>query len=375
MKILHTVQRYFPESGGSEEVVRQISEHLVRWGHEVTVATRVCPERTSRTINGVRIAEFDLGGNSADGIRGDSRPLVDFVRTSDFDVIMNYAAQIWSTDLFFPLLPELRAKMVLVPCGYSALRNPRFAGYFRSMPDILRRYDAVVYLSPNYIDAKFGKDHGLTNGVVIPNGADPREFDPALTGRFRARYGVGSRPVMLNVSNHSTLKNHRFFWTCARSLADLNVLPVLIGSAYFPSPKKWLKECYAECRWHGAAHHGLVLEDLPRSGVAEAYVDADVFVFGSRVECSPLVMFEAFASRTLFVATESGNITDHADIACVVQDEREAVDLIRRYLRSPEMFRERIERGYDAVQRELNWEQIARNYLSLYSTLSGRPMP
>ena len=39
MKILHTVELYHPSQGGMQEVVKQISERLVKLGHEVTVAT------------------------------------------------------------------------------------------------------------------------------------------------------------------------------------------------------------------------------------------------------------------------------------------------------------------------------------------------
>ncbi|MFH1005826.1 MAG: hypothetical protein V1781_10125 [Bacteroidota bacterium] len=39
MKILHTVESYYPSVGGMQEVVKQISEQLVKMGHSVTVAT------------------------------------------------------------------------------------------------------------------------------------------------------------------------------------------------------------------------------------------------------------------------------------------------------------------------------------------------
>ncbi len=369
MRILHTVQRYFPQTGGSEEVVRQLSEHLVRCGHEVTVATGACPQRRAHTIAGVRIAEFELRGNAVDGIRGDADRFQRFVRAGDFDIVMNYAAQIWSTDLCFPLIGALRAKTVLVPCGYSALDNPRFGTYFERLPDILRRYDAVVHLSPNYRDAHFAAAHGLTNGRVIPNGADPAEFAPSLRGRFRRAHGIGERPLLLHVSNHSLLKNHAFFWAAAARLGGLGVQPVLVASAYSGFPKKWLSECYPACRLHGLAGHGLVLEDLPRPQVAEAFVDADAFVFGSRLECSPLVLFEAFASRTLFVSTACGNVADHADVAVIVRDAREAAAVVRDFLRDRGAYAERLERGYERVRRGLNWHHIARQYLDLYTEL------
>src|SRR5690242_3204089 len=213
MKILHTVQRYFPDVGGSEEVVRQVSEQLVRFGHEVIVATGATPARTSRMLNGVRIEEFQCTGNAVEGIRGEGERFRAFAGSCGADIMMNYAAQIWSTDLLFDMLPALRMKKVLVPCGYSRLHDARFAQYFSAMPAVLRSYDGVIYLSDNYIDAAFGREHGLANGVTIPNAASAAEFPfagPARRGAFRERRGLGNRCMVLNVSNHSTLKNHRF---------------------------------------------------------------------------------------------------------------------------------------------------------------------
>src|SRR5262249_25311677 len=45
LRIVHTVQMYHPHVGGSEEVVKQLSERLAARGHSVTVATGSLPER------------------------------------------------------------------------------------------------------------------------------------------------------------------------------------------------------------------------------------------------------------------------------------------------------------------------------------------
>jgi glycosyltransferase involved in cell wall biosynthesis len=369
MKIVHTVQRYAPDTGGSEEVVKQLSEYLASFGHEVTVATSATPRREFREMNGVTIVQFNCSGNSVEGIRGDAEGFRTFLRRSDADVMMNYAAQIWNTDLVFDLLPSLRLKKVIVPCGYSRLRDPLFAQYFARMPDVLRQYDRVVYLSENYVDADFGRQHNLRNGTMIPNAADGREFDVTRRGLFRSRYNLGARTVILNVSNHSSLKGHDFFWNAVKRLVDLDVVSVLIGNPYVPFPKKWLTECYARCKVNALRRNALLLEDLPRHDVVNAYVDADVFLFGSKVECSPLVMFEAFASKTLFVTTDCGNVRDYDTIVCIVKNEEEAVRVVRDYVAHPEKYGERIERGYQLFLKSLNWEAIARRYESLYIEL------
>jgi glycosyltransferase involved in cell wall biosynthesis len=369
VRILHTVQRYAPETGGSEEVVKQLSERLAARGHDVTVATSVSPRRRSGGLNGVSIAGFACRGNSVEGLSGDTRAYREFVRRGTWDVMMNYAAQIWSTDLVLDLLPALPARKVLVPCGYSRLHDPRYRDYFAELPGILRQYDRVVYLSDSYIDGRFGAGHGLTNGVVIPNGADPEEFASARPGAFRQRHGIGDRVLILNVSNHSRLKGHAFFWECLRSLRGRPVAAALIGNPYAGWPKKWASECYRDCRVQGWRLGVPVLEGRPRREVIEAFADADVFLFGSQVECSPLVMFEAFASRTLFVTTECGNVRDHDAVARVVGSVKEAVGVIGAYCDAREGFADRLARGEAAVRDRLNWDAITDAYEALYRSL------
>src|SRR5581483_11017062 len=99
MNILHTVEFYWPSTGGSQEVVRQLSERMAAMGHSVTVATTRLPARASTTINGVRIEEFDIEGNAVRGLRGEVDRYKRFLLESKFDVVMNYAAQEWAADL------------------------------------------------------------------------------------------------------------------------------------------------------------------------------------------------------------------------------------------------------------------------------------
>src|SRR6266567_1231523 len=99
MKILHTVEFYSPSVGGMQEVVKQLSERLVELGHDVTVATTKLSERKEKIINGVKISEFDVSGNLVRGLKGDIEKYENFLIESDFDVVVNFAAQQWATDI------------------------------------------------------------------------------------------------------------------------------------------------------------------------------------------------------------------------------------------------------------------------------------
>jgi len=56
-----------------------------------------------------------------------------------------------------------------------------------------------------------------------------------------------------------------------------------------------------------SAHKRALLLDLPRSDLIQAYLTADLFVFASHVEYSPLVLFEAAAAGTPFITSNAGN--------------------------------------------------------------------
>ena len=51
----------------------------------------------------------------------------------------------------------------------------------------------------------------------------------------------------------------------------------------------------------------ILVTDLPRDELIQAYFAADLFVFASHVEYSPLVLFEAAAAGTPFLSTDVGN--------------------------------------------------------------------
>jgi glycosyltransferase involved in cell wall biosynthesis len=56
-----------------------------------------------------------------------------------------------------------------------------------------------------------------------------------------------------------------------------------------------------------SAHKRALLLDLSRADLIQAYLAADLFVFASHVEYSPLVLFEAAAAGTPFITSNAGN--------------------------------------------------------------------
>ena len=316
MKILHTVEFYHPSIGGMQEVVKQLSERLVRLGHEVTVATTRLPERAERVINGVRIEEFAINGNLAWGMTGELDRYREFVVNGGFEVVTNFAAQQWATDALITMLDGIIAKKVFVPTGFSGLYDQRFKDYFVSMKSWMKQYDMNVFLSDDYRDINFARQFAVEKMMVIPNGASEDEFLPEPEIDIRAQLGIPrDQLLILHVGSHTGIKGHteaiRIFARAQIRNATLLMVANDFGGGCARACKirKALFNVWPKRKSDGKR---LLITSLPRQETVAAYQAADLFLFPSNIECSPLVLFECMASRTPFLTTKVGNAAEIA---------------------------------------------------------------
>jgi len=420
MKILHTVEFYAPSVGGAQEVVRQISERLAQRGHSVTVASTAHPERSTHLINGVEIAEFEISGNAARGFHGETERYQKFLIEGEFDIMMNYAAQQWTMDLVFPVLDRIPYRKVMIPCGFSGLYDPAYDSYFKKMPEVMRRYDHIVFHADNYRDTHFARHHDISDFTIIPNGASEIEFGK-VDRTFRDRFGVDHDvPLLLTIGSHTAAKGHRLCIEAFSRMYVKRAVLVIIGNIpdgrthrnAFVKPilnktpnmrvgalvkmlvrailggtaTGCLPDDRMRSRWinlRGLGKKRLLLLDLPRANVVAALQAADLFIFGSNVEYSPLVLYEAVASRTPFVSLACGNAAEIASwtgggvIAPTIQKEHGYVDgdpkifadLIMELLRDAARRDALAEAGYNAWNDRFTWDKITDKYEKLYLNL------
>jgi L-malate glycosyltransferase len=375
MRILHTVSNYWPEhGGGSSEVVRQISERLVRRGHDLTVATKYSAKRKTDELNGVKIRHFNIDGNfrqSILGIHGNIKEYNDYLRRGGFDVIMNYAAQTWHADLMFGQLDDIKAKKVICACGYSGLigwRRFLYFRYFKRLPYYLKKYDMVVYHSCNYRDKVFGDRCGVTNYRVIPNGVDSKSFEEE-SDHFRTKYGIKTTYLLLTVGDHFKNKGHARVLAAVERLGRADVTLVIIGGKI----ASWPRSCWHECSRAKKRADGriLLLSDAPREDVRAAFKTANIFLSGSYIEAFPLVILEAMACGVPFITFPAGNVAElqGGRIVSSIDEMKKEVDLLLNY----ESQRLDLGRLAKREQRErFEWDMVVRQYEQLYFELCAK---
>lgn len=479
MRLLFCCEYYHPSRGGVQEVMRQIAERMVQAGHDVTVATTPVPERESLVIGGVRIEEFDIRGNPVLGLEGgkEIERYQEFLVTFPGDALMIKAAQQWTFDASWPVLDRIKARKVFIPCGFSGLYLPEYASYFQELPEVLRKWDHLIFYAERYRDIDFAREHGLSDFTVLPNGASDIEFAVPPDLEFRARMGVAEdafliltvgtpiyakghgelaeafallkggedRPLALILNGqwprpapapcaafaseplpppvsligrlHGFGRRAAEFWARegTRAFAQRALMAVryrILGALRYllalplrqiapganelasrtglPASERFASALAAAKRsefarrpiehWidEAARQPGkqVLKTHMSREDTVQAFMAADLFVFASHVEYSPLVLYEAAASGTPFLSVPVGNSdeivrwTGGGQLCPAERDGRGYTRVdpavlaaeIERMMADPELLRRLGAAGREAWRTTYNWSAIARRY-------------
>ncbi|MBT8593994.1 glycosyltransferase family 4 protein [Polynucleobacter paneuropaeus] len=455
MKLLLCCEFYYPSVGGVQEVMRQLAERLVQRGHDVTVATTKLPNRDFTELNGVHIQEFSVRGNLVRSIEGEEKSYQDFVKNFPCDAILIKAAQQWTFDSLWPILDEIKARKIFIPCGFSGLYEPSYKGYFEDLPKILHQFDDLIFYADDYRDTNFARKIGYKNLNIIPNGASEVEFGPQPKTDFRTRHGIPKDSfVILTVGTLTGTKGHRELAEAITKLdiKSKHVTLILNGNApitvkldlsersdesledrpkegladiinkkkeslrlwlkdihfsYIDLPRRALRVLFVE-GWSATlsrvslafqrivlsrdvgplslkslmdqinknSRKKVLLLDLPRTELIEAYQEADLFVFASIIEYSPLVLFEAAASGTPFLSVPVGNSEEIAlwtqgGVICPAKkdkqgytrvDTQELADHIKQLINSPELLAEMGKKARARWEKYFSWDKITDQY-------------
>ncbi|MEO6729268.1 MAG: glycosyltransferase [Candidatus Dojkabacteria bacterium] len=388
MKILHLVENYSPSKGGMQEVVKQLSERLVLLGHDITVATKENEDRKEEVINGVKIKGFNVSGNFSAGLKGDVKEYEKFLIDSDFDIVSCFAAQQSLTDIALPLLDKIKGKKVFIPTGFSGLYSTFHDEYFKKMEKWMKDFDANVFLAEDYRDVKFARDNGVTKRILIPNGADEREFLAESNLDVRKELGIPeSHFLILHIGSHTNQKGHKEAIEIFNNADVRNATFVINGNVY-PEGENCNEYCKTEVDKFNSnpirTSDGkkILLTDLDRIKLVPLFKSANLFLFPSNIEASPVVLFEAMAAHTPFLTSNAGNsaeITKWSNGGIVLPtlrkfpngnvevDVKESTNILEDLFKDKEKLKKLSEDGYRVWEEKYTWEKISKEYEKLYN--------
>lgn len=383
MKVLHLVEQYYPSLGGMQEVVKRLSEEMVKNGIDVTVATSSHNDRNFKALNGVKIEDFSVTGNLVYSCTGEVQKYLDFLEHSDFDVIAFFAAQQWTVDLGLLQLDRIRAKKVFVPTGFSGLFDKNYALYFERMKSWIHKFDSCVFLSDNYQDFNFYKSNNGNKDILIPNGACFKEFTgPVADGH--SLLGVGSDyRIILHVGSHTSAKGHKEALTLFSRIPDEKYVLVIAGNVFN-------EKCYSDCLAFAekinsqSQHKKVIVQQFKRDEILALYRAAALFLFPSNIECSPIVLYECMASKTPVLCSDAGNSREILKKGCdfgevlpgikdingyIIIDIEGSERVFKSFLDQLDIYTARAEKAHEVWLQRYTWEKITAEYIKLYKTV------
>ncbi len=390
MKIIHCVESYYPSIGGMQEVVKQLSERLVKLGHSVIVLTRFHTARDFETYNGVEVIQFKIIGNEITPTKEEDFRYQNYLLNLKCDVITFFAAQQWATNFALPILKNIKAKKISVPTGYSGLNWPEFEQYYREMKTNILNYDMNVYLSNDYRDINFARANKVQNITLIPNGAAQDEFEAESEISIRSELKLNSNAfIILHVGSYTGRKGHKevldiFLHSKVKNAVLLCVSNIKLDFARIFIKNPRLAILYLTNTFIGDKK--IIFKNTNREFTVAAYKQSNLFLFPSNIECSPIVLFECAAAKLPFLATDVGNSFEIASwtmggkILPTTFDAngfshakiKESVKLLNDFYLNEKERLQMAETAHKIWKEKYSWEKITLQYEQLYKSLISK---
>lgn len=304
VKILQVCPKYFPQIGGVETHVKEISERLVERGFEVDVFT-TSPHggfRAEEVINGVKVRRFKSWAPS-DAYYFSTALKRYLAETSQFyDIVHahNYHA--------FPALyaAQTKSKNKLIftshyhGTGHSFLRKILFKPYRYVGKTIFSKADKVICVS-EYEKQLVMKTAIVSENkiIVIPNGVNLREFEGLKKDPKKNR-------AILYVGR---LEKYKGVEHLIRSLLyiDSDISLEIVGKG---SQKNSLMMLAKRI---GVSNRVSLYQDLPRNELLQKYVNADLFALLSSNESFGVSVAEALSCKTPCIVANASALKEWVD--------------------------------------------------------------
>lgn len=319
MRILLTSPTYPPFNSGLGNAVAQQATCLVRAGHEVVVATGGA-ERGSREAKGIQIETFALTGADCwlQPIRGEVATYTDFLCSNEWDVVLLNAWQNWATDLALRQLVKIPGrKFVYSHCISthvffphqplrSFLRYLAWRPYWWRLPSFIKRLDGILFLAEGGSDSRFD-DVRLARQCGVPLHIVPNSLSPAAMAILaKPPQPLGARDRLMAVGSYQWQKGFDFV---LRAYAASRARHRFSLHLYGQEHSSYSATLRSLARRLGLDEESLVFhEGVSGEALIAAYSQARLILSGSHTECQPLVLIDANAAGTPFVARTTGCI-------------------------------------------------------------------
>ncbi len=304
MKVLQVCPRYYPDIGGVETHVKEISERLANRGFDVEV---ICTDpsgclKKHEIINDVSITRFR---SYAPWDAYYFAPQIYFyIRDHGFDLMHVHSYH--ALPALFAVMAKNSRRLIFTPHyhrrGHTLIRNLLHKPYRIIGGKIFEKADKVICVS-EYEKRMIISDFNIQTDKIekIPNGLDLKEF----TNLKYDKKSTGDRKTILYVGRLEQYKGIHHIIK-ALPLLDKYNLDVVGKGPYENNLQKLAKELSVMERinWY---------KNLTSEEMLDRYVSADMFIMLSKYEAYGITVAEALAAGTPCIVSMGSALEEFVD--------------------------------------------------------------
>lgn len=370
MKVLQVIQFFGPKHGGSFAVAYDLTKHLAKCGHEVTIITTnfEFDDNFAKSLEAVEVIPFhcklNLGGflvsPSMNTYLKENINKFDIIHMHNFRTYQNILVQKYAKKYSVPYVLQAHGSVprIIEKKGLKYIYDIFYGN------GLLKEASNVVAVSDVEVAQYLEMNVPLEKVTVVPNGIDVDSFSSLPEkGSFRTKYHINQKHMILYLGRLHERKGIDFL---IKSFAELltemnNVVLVLAGpdDGYLNKAKSLVDELSLndKVKFTGFISSGEKLE---------AYVDADVLVYPSILEIFGLVPFEAIMCGTPVIVTNDcvcGDLIKESKSGYLVEydDVNSLKEKMKIILENPQKGNEFVSNGKKFIYEKLSWENIVIN--------------
>jgi len=351
LRIAQVCPRYYPDIGGIETYVKEISERLVAQGYEVEVVTTDPGGKLKKyeIINGVRITRFkSFAPNNAFFF---APKMYFYLKKQNHDVI--HAHNYHAFPSLFAALAKNSTRLVFNPYfhgkGHTFFRNILHVPYKLLGYYIFNQSDKIVCIS-KYEQKKIQKAFNIEDDDVeiIPPGIDGPEFKNIEPFQREGK-------TILYVGRLEAYKGVQYLIEAFLRLKEYRL--VIIGEGPYEINLKSLSQKLNMGRidW---------LNNVSRTDLLRHYKSANVFVLLSKYESYGITVAEALACGTPCVVALGSALDEFVDgKSCIgIEQPLTADKLIDAVIRLDYLK----DKSGTRLQKIENWDHVVERLICIY---------
>jgi len=378
MKIVHTLLRYPPASGGVEDYTKELVERLRNEGDDVLVeTTNLKIHHPPVVLDPTPIDPPYIHRHSARTFDSVGYPipenLKDELSTMEMDILHAHAFWYAPADIAARVAQKRNIPFVLNPYYYNTdnRRSMKWQLYrILYGKSTVAAADAIVVISP-FEHEMLKKDGFMLERVeLIPPGIDTEVFEKKYSNPFPT-WGVKEKNILLFAGRIAKAKGVDLlidsFVKIFKKHPDTRL--VIIGEDF-----GFKKTCQEQAKKLGIENNITWTGKSSREELIGAYQNASVFVFPSRFEAFGIVLLEAGASGCPIVATNGSAIPyivkpEKTGLLFKPEDSAELAQKVEYLLTNPNFAKELAEKARCRAHTEFAWSQSVAKLRQLYEDL------